>query len=123
MSFPLMRTVSSRRTLRLISFAGSLLAVTLSLAGITSAQGNNGQAQSGLSNIQRFDIMRSKLEAMRRSAEQLAHQRNSRIDQLDADVAALKELEVQQSNQIQEAEAQLREFETECQRLSEEAAG
>jgi len=27
---------------------------------------------------------------MRRSAEQLAHQRNSRIDQLDADMAALR---------------------------------
>ena len=63
-----------------------------------------------------------RLEAMRRSAEQAAHQRNARIDQLNADVAALKELEFQQSNQIQEAEAQLREFETGCQRLSEEAA-
>jgi hypothetical protein len=62
------------------------------------------------------------LEAMRRAAELAAHQRNARIDQLNSDVAALKELEVQQSNQIQEAEAQLREFETGCQRLSEEAA-
>lgn len=62
------------------------------------------------------------LEAMRRAAELAAHQRNARIDQLNADVAALKELEIQQSNQIQEAEAQLHEFKTECQRLSEAAA-
>jgi hypothetical protein len=62
------------------------------------------------------------LEAMRRAAELAAHQRNARIDQLNADVAALKELEVQQSNQIQEAEAQLHEFKTECPRLSDDAA-
>lgn len=71
MSFPLMRRVSFRRPLRLISFAVALalFAVTLSLSGMASAQGNKGQSQSGLSNIQRFDIMRSKLEAMRRSLD------------------------------------------------------
>lgn len=69
MSFPLMRRVSSRRPLRLISFAVALFAVTLSLSGGASAQGDKGQSQSGLSNIQRFDIMRSKLEAMRRSLD------------------------------------------------------
>jgi len=69
MSFPLMRRVSYRRPLRLISFAVALFAVTLSLSGIASAQSNKGQSQSGLTNIQRFDIMRSKLEAMRRSLD------------------------------------------------------
>ena len=69
MSFPFMRRVSPRRPLRLISFAVALASVTLSLAGLASAQGNKGQSQSSLSNLQRFDILRSKLEAMRRSLD------------------------------------------------------
>src|SRR5262245_44197342 len=46
------------------------LAITSSLAAF--AQGNKSQtqsAQSGLSNVQRMDVMRSKLDAMRRSLE------------------------------------------------------
>lgn len=69
MSFPLMRRVSSRRPLRLVSCAVALFALTLSLAAVASAQANKGQSQSGLTNIQRFDILRSKLEAMRRSLD------------------------------------------------------
>lgn len=69
MPFPFMRRVSSRHQLRLISFAVALFAVTLSLAGLACAQGNKNQPQSSLTNIQRFDIMRSKLEAMRRSLD------------------------------------------------------
>jgi hypothetical protein len=64
-----MRRVSSRRPLRLISLTVAMLAITLSLTGAGSAQTNKNQPQSGLSNIQRFDIMRSKLEAMRRSLD------------------------------------------------------
>jgi outer membrane protein assembly factor BamD len=46
-----------------------MFGVTLSLTGAGSAQANKNQPQSGLSNIQRFDVMRSKLEAMRRSLD------------------------------------------------------
>ncbi len=68
MSFPLMRRVSPRVVLRLISLAVATIA--LSTAGVTSAQGNKTQsAQTGLSNLQRMDIMRSKLESMRRSLD------------------------------------------------------
>jgi outer membrane protein assembly factor BamD len=72
MSFPLVRGVSSRGPLRLISLAVALFAIALSTAGVASAQGAQGnkpQSQSGLTNIQRFDIMRSKLETMRRSLD------------------------------------------------------
>jgi outer membrane protein assembly factor BamD len=52
-------------------FLGSaLLAIALSSAAVILAQGRPAtQAQSGFSNIQRMDVMRSKLEAMRRSLD------------------------------------------------------
>jgi outer membrane protein assembly factor BamD len=48
----------------------ALLAIVLSTAGVASAQATKGQAtQTGLSSLQRMDIMRSKLETMRRSLD------------------------------------------------------
>src|SRR5437870_9569984 len=67
MSFLLVRRVSLRGALCAISLALALFAITLSSAGRATAQG--GKNQSGLSNVQRMDVMRSKLEAMRRSLD------------------------------------------------------
>lgn len=67
MSFPLMRRLSPRVALRLISLA-VFFAIALSTAGVASAQ-KNQSAQTGLSNLQRLDIMRSKLESLRRSLD------------------------------------------------------
>jgi hypothetical protein len=64
----------------------------------------------------------TQLEAMRVAAELAAQQRKEKIKRLNADIAALREVEVKQSGQIQKAEAQLGELEIECQRLSEDAA-
>jgi archaellum component FlaC len=69
MSFHLVRRVSSRSALRLISLVVVLFAIALLTASVTPAQDNKSQTQSGMSNIQRFEIMRSKLEAMRRSLD------------------------------------------------------
>ncbi len=70
MSFPLVRGASSRGTLRLIALAVALLAIVLSTAGVASAQGTKPQSsQAGLTNLQRIDIMRAKLESMRRSLD------------------------------------------------------
>jgi outer membrane protein assembly factor BamD len=70
MSFPLVQRVSPRGMLHLISLAVALFAIALSTAGVTRAQGNKNQSsQTGLSNLQRIDIMRSKLESMRRSLD------------------------------------------------------
>ena len=68
MSFLSVRLVSAR-SLRLISLALAILAVALSGAAPASAQGTANQSQSGLSNVKRMDVMRSKLEAMRRSLD------------------------------------------------------
>lgn len=68
MSFPLVRSVSARG-LRMISLAFAILAVAVSSAAFASAQGSGSQVQSGLSTVQRMDVMRSKLEAMRRSLD------------------------------------------------------
>jgi len=52
--------------LRLTSLA--VIAIALAMAGIASAQDSKTQsAQTSLTNLQRMDIMRSKLESMRRS--------------------------------------------------------
>jgi len=67
MSFPLMRRLSPRVALGLISLA-VFFAIALSTAGVASAQ-KNPSAQTGLSNLQRLDIMRSKLESLRRSLD------------------------------------------------------
>ena len=74
MFFPLVRRVGpGDALLRIslgISLAVALLGIAFSTAGVTSAQGNKSQsAQTGLSNLQRLDIMRSKLESMRRSLD------------------------------------------------------
>jgi len=70
MFVPLVRRVSPRGLLRMISLAVALFAIALSTAGVTSAQGSKNQvSQTGLSNLQRIDIMRSKLESMRRSLD------------------------------------------------------
>lgn len=69
MSVPFVRSISPRGILGLILVA--LVALALTTTAVTSAQGNKSQsaAQSGLSNLQRMDIMRSKLESMRRSLD------------------------------------------------------
>ena len=66
MAFPLVRSVGARG-LRVISLACAIFAVALPSAALASAQGSGNQAPSGLSTVQRMDVMRSKLEAMRRS--------------------------------------------------------
>lgn len=68
MSFPLLRSASARG-LRVISLAFAIFAVAVSSAAFASAQGSGSQVQSGLSTVQRMDVMRSKLEAMRRSVD------------------------------------------------------
>jgi outer membrane protein assembly factor BamD len=66
MSFPLVRRINPRGVLRLTSLA----VIALAMAGVAFAQNSKTQsAQTGLSNLQRFDIMRSKLESMRRSLD------------------------------------------------------
>ncbi|HMJ25520.1 MAG TPA: outer membrane protein assembly factor BamD [Pyrinomonadaceae bacterium] len=68
MSVPFVRRVSPRSALLLILLG--VVAMALSTNAVTSAQGNKNQsAQTGLSNLQRMDIMRSKLESMRRSLD------------------------------------------------------
>src|SRR5882762_1902585 len=68
MSVPFVRRVNPRSAL-LLTLLG-VLAIALSTNAVTSAQGNKKQTnQSGLSNLQRMDIMRSKLESMRRSLD------------------------------------------------------
>jgi len=68
MSFPLVRSVSFRGFLATVSLTCAIFALAFSSAVTVSAQGT-GQAQSGLSNVQRMDVMRSKLEAMHRSLD------------------------------------------------------
>lgn len=65
MSFPLVRSFSPRALL-LISLV--LVATALSTTPVTFAQGNKNQTAE-LSNLQRMDIMRSKLESLRRSLD------------------------------------------------------
>jgi outer membrane protein assembly factor BamD len=68
MFFPLVRRVSPRVMLRLTSLV--VIAIALAMAGVASAQDSKSQsAQTGLTNLQRMDIMRSKLESMRRSLD------------------------------------------------------
>jgi outer membrane protein assembly factor BamD len=69
MSFQVSRS-SLRTFARQISLAFAFGAAILSLSSVALAQRDNkSQTQSGLSNVQRMDIMRSKLEAMRRSLD------------------------------------------------------
>jgi outer membrane protein assembly factor BamD len=69
MFFSLLRSVSPRRVLH-ATFPGLMaLAIVLSSVAVSLAQGTSSRTQSGLSNVQRMDVMRSKLEAMRRSLD------------------------------------------------------
>ena len=69
MSFPL-TPLNLRMFARQIPLAFVIGAAIFSLSSVALSQRDNkSQTQSGLSNVQRMDIMRSKLEAMRRSLE------------------------------------------------------
>ena len=58
MSFPLVRRINPRGVLRLTSLA----VIALAMAGVAFAQNSKTQSsQTGLTNLQRLDIMRSKL--------------------------------------------------------------
>ncbi|HMG74594.1 MAG TPA: outer membrane protein assembly factor BamD [Pyrinomonadaceae bacterium] len=66
----LVRRVSPHGVFRLVLPALALVAIALSTAGVLCAQDSKSQsAQAGLSNLQRMDIMRSKLDAMRRTLD------------------------------------------------------
>lgn len=66
MSFPLVLRINPRGVLRLTSLA----VIAFAMAGVMFAQDSKTQsAQTGLTNLQRIDIMRSKLESMRRSLD------------------------------------------------------
>ena len=61
--------VDSRRAQRAVTLALTVMALTVATSITVFAQGNKSQTQSGLSNVQRMDVMRSKLETMRRSLD------------------------------------------------------
>jgi uncharacterized phage infection (PIP) family protein YhgE len=61
--------LDSRRAQRAVTLAITVIALTVATSMTVFAQGNKSQTQSGLSNVQRMDVMRSKLETMRRSLD------------------------------------------------------
>jgi outer membrane protein assembly factor BamD len=61
--------LDSRRAQRAVTLAITVIAIAIASSISAFAQGNKAQTQSGLSNPQRMDVMRSKLEAMRRSLD------------------------------------------------------
>src|SRR5437588_97778 len=65
----LFSTLKSRASRQAISFALVVCAIALAANAAFSQSNKSSQVQSGLSNVQRMDVMRSKLEAMRRSLE------------------------------------------------------
>jgi outer membrane protein assembly factor BamD len=69
MSLSLVRRVPHRGALNSLILALVICVLTLSIAAAAFAQGNKTSIQSGQSNAQRLDVMRSKLEAMRRSLD------------------------------------------------------
>src|SRR5438552_2557461 len=69
MSLSLVRKVPHRGLLNPLVLALAISVLTLSIAAAAFAQGNKTSIQSGQSNLQRMDVMRSKLEAMRRSLD------------------------------------------------------
>ena len=69
MSFLFVPRTNSRSALNFLILALAICVLTLSIAAAAFAQGSKNQTQSGLSNAQRLDVMRSKLEAMRRSLD------------------------------------------------------
>jgi hypothetical protein len=62
------------------------------------------------------------VEEMRAQAERAAQERAHKIEQLNAEIAFLKEREATQTRAIHEAEARLAEFQAACDRLDEEAS-
>jgi outer membrane protein assembly factor BamD len=77
MSFCLVPKVPHRGLPRIFSTAGLMLALALS-AVVASAQRGANQTKSDLSDSQRLEIMRSKLEAMRRSLDNAIAATNSK---------------------------------------------
>src|SRR5712691_2971806 len=69
MSFLFVPKTNSRGALNLLILAPAICVLTLSIAATAFAQGRKTSIQSGQSNAQRLDVMRSKLEAMRRSLD------------------------------------------------------
>ena len=59
----------SRRAQRAGTLTITVIALTIASSIVAFAQGNKSQTQSGLSNVQRMDVMHSKLETMRRSLD------------------------------------------------------
>ena len=68
----------SRRTQRAVTLTITVIALTIVGSMAAIAQGNKNQTQSGLSNVQRMDVMRSKLETMRRSLDSAISSINSK---------------------------------------------
>ena len=69
MSFPIVPKTKSRRALNLLIPALSICVLSLSITAFAIGQGSKKSIESGQSNAQRLDVMRSKLEAMRRSLD------------------------------------------------------
>jgi outer membrane protein assembly factor BamD len=61
--------IDSRRAPRTVILTVTAFALTLASSVLALSQANKSQAPSGQSNVQRMDVMRSKLDAMRRSLE------------------------------------------------------
>lgn len=61
--------LDSRRAQSAVTLTITVIALTIASSIAAFAQGNKTQTQSGLSNVQRMDVMRSKLETMRRSLD------------------------------------------------------
>jgi outer membrane protein assembly factor BamD len=59
----------SRRALRVVTLTISAIALLAATSIVAFSQANKSQTSTGLSNVQRMDVMRSKLDAMRRSLE------------------------------------------------------
>lgn len=64
-----MASYDSRRAPRAVILTIAALVLMVASSALAFSQGNKSQTQSGLSNVQRMNVMRSKLEAMRRSLE------------------------------------------------------
>lgn len=59
----------SRRALRVVTLTLTAIALIVATSIVAFSQANKSQTSTGLSNVQRMDVMRSKLDAMRRSLE------------------------------------------------------
>src|SRR5712692_3726644 len=78
MSFLFVPKTNSCGPLNPVILALAIGVLTLSCATATFAQGSKNSIQSGQSNMQRLDVMRSKLEAMRRSLDSAIAAMNAR---------------------------------------------